>query len=28
LTVYAKNVRESLPASVLRQIKDQLDGTS
>ena len=27
LTVYAKNVREDIPASVLRKIKEELDGT-
>ena len=27
LTVYAKNVRESIPAAVLKKIKEELDGT-
>ena len=27
LTVYAKNVRDDIPASVLRKIKEELDGT-
>ena len=26
LTLYAKNVTESIPASVLKQIKDEIDG--
>ena len=26
LTLYAKNVAESIPASVLQQIKDEIDG--
>jgi len=27
LTVYAKNVRESIPAAELKKIKEELDGT-
>ena len=27
LTVYAKNVKDTIPASVLRKIKEELDGS-
>ncbi len=27
LTVYAKNVKDAIPASVLRKIKEELDGS-